>query len=69
MKRLALLMCVLGIGVFTMFIENDSKKKKKKFLDPELTGPRGEPVLIGSGGGRYYLKKDRKVYLKHKNLE
>lgn len=67
MKRLAILVCALGVGVFTMFIENDKKKKKKRFLDPELRGPHGEPVSIGSGGGRYYIKDDRKVYLRHKN--
>ncbi len=68
MKKLFLLLSVLGVSVVTMFLETDKKKKKKKrFLDPELTGPHGEPVLIGSNGGRYYFKNDRKIYIRHKH--
>ncbi len=66
MKNLALIVCVMCFGVFAMFMEKETKKKKKKFMDPELAGPHGEPVLIGSGGGRYYYKNDRKVYIRHK---
>ncbi len=68
MKKLAVLCCVLGLGIFTMLLEKDTKKKKKKrVLDPESTGPHGEPVIIGSNGGKYYFKNDRKVYISHKN--
>lgn len=68
MKKLFLLLSVLGLSVVTMFLETDKKnKKKKRFLDPEITGPHGEPVLIGSNGGRYYFKNDRKIYVRHKH--
>jgi hypothetical protein len=72
MKRLAVVFGILCLGVFTMFIEKDQKKKKKKvFTDDfipgvEDTGPHGEPVLVGSGGGRYYKKGGKKIYLRHK---
>ena len=68
MKRLAITLGVLCFAVFTMFIEDDKKKKKRKkgkeFLEVETTGPNGEPVLQGSGGGKYYIKGDKKVYLR-----
>ncbi len=72
MKRMAIVFGILCLGVFTMFIERDKKKSKKFFKintpgEDEITGPHGEPVLIGSHGGRYYLKGDKKVYLKHKD--
>ena len=68
MKKLLLLLGVLGVGVIAMFLETDKKKKKKnRFLDPEITGPYGEPVLIGSNGGRYYFKNNRKIYIRHKH--
>jgi hypothetical protein len=66
MKKLLFLFGVLGVGVIAMFLETDKKKKKKRqFLDAEITGPHGEPVLIGSNGGRYYFKNERKIYIRH----
>ncbi|MDQ2863007.1 MAG: hypothetical protein M3R50_05025 [Bacteroidota bacterium] len=68
MKKLLLLLGVLSVSVATMFLETDKKKKKKKqFLDLEITGPGGEPVLIGANGGRYYFKNERKIYIRHKH--
>lgn len=68
MKRLAIALGVLSLAVFTMFIEKDNKKKKgkraEKYLEVETTGPNGEPILSGSGGGKYYIKGDKKVYLR-----
>ena len=67
MKKILILLGVLGISVATMVLETDKKKKKKKrFLDPEITGPHGEPVLIGANGGRYYFKNERKIYIRYK---
>ncbi|MEP7230083.1 MAG: hypothetical protein ABI691_07515 [Ginsengibacter sp.] len=70
MKRLAIVFGVLCIGIFTMFIENDKKKRKsiysKNDKDVEFTGPHGEKILVGSSGGSYYLRGDRKVYVKKK---
>ncbi len=69
MKRLAITFGVLCLGVFAMFIEKDKKKKKKeeRLVSVELAGPHGETVLTGSHGGKYYIKDDRKIYIRHKN--
>ena len=71
MKRLAIAFGVLCLGVFAMFLENEKKKGHKKFDHEndntvEFTGPHGEKILIGSSGGRYYLKGDKKIYVKNK---
>ena len=70
MKRLAIVFGVLCLGVFAMFIENNKKKKNKNISyendDVEFTGPHGEKILVGNSGGRYYLKGDKKVYIKRK---
>lgn len=72
MKRLAVVFGVLCLGVFAMLIETDSKKDKRTFHkesddDVEFTGPHGEKILIGSSGGRYYLRGKKKVYVKRKS--
>ncbi len=72
MKRLAIVFGVLCLGVFAMFIEKDKKKGKKIFGDKdedaiEFTGPHGEKIMVGSSGGRYYLRGDKKIYVKKKN--
>ncbi len=70
MKRLAVVFGVLCLGVFAMFIEKDKKKGKKTFSDEsdevEFTGPHGEKIMIGSSGGKYYLKGKKKIYVKKK---
>lgn len=70
MKRLAIVFGVLCLGVFAMFIEKDNKVKKifhrESEDDVEFTGPHGEKILIGSSGGRYYLKGKKKIYVKRK---
>ncbi len=71
MKRLAITFGILCLGVFAMFIETDKKKKKKRkeerLVSVELAGPHGETVLTGSHGGKYYMKDDRKIYIRHKD--
>ncbi len=68
MKRLAFASGVLFLAVFSMFIGKDKKgkksKKDKNFLAVESAGPDGEPILSGAEGGRYYMKGDKKVYLR-----
>ena len=61
MKRLAIVFGVLCLGIFTMFIERDKKKGERPFSDEnendvDFTGPHGEKILVGSSGGKYYLK-------------
>lgn len=46
----------------------EEKKRKKIFIDErednvEFTGPHEEKILVGSSGGRYYLKGKKKIYL------
>ncbi len=71
MKRLAIVFGVLCLGVFAMFIEKDKKKGGKIYSksdnEVEFTGPHGEKILVGSSGGRYYLRGDRKIYIKREN--
>lgn len=69
MKRLVIVFGILSLAVFNMLIEKDKKKKKKSkkdknFLAVESAGPNGEPVLSGAEGGKYYMKGDKKVYLR-----
>ncbi len=71
MKRLAIAFGILSIAVFSMLMEKDKKKnknskKEESLSGVEMPGPHGEPVLIGAGGGRYYMKGDRKIYLRYK---
>ena len=71
MKRLAVILSVLFVTVFTLW-QTDKKKKKKNKEDKEgqidkgMTGPRGERIYIGSGGGRYFTKDDKKIYVGYK---
>ncbi len=68
MKRLAVMLGILSLAVFTMLIEKDKKKKKSKkernFLEVEKEGPSGEPILSGAKGEKYYVRGDKKVYLR-----
>lgn len=69
MKRLAIVFGVLCLGVFAMFIEKDKKKGERLFSDEsendvEFTGPHGEKILVGSNGGKYYLKGKKKIYVR-----
>ncbi len=68
MKRLAIMFGILSLAVFTMLIEKDKKNKKSKkemnFLEVEIAGPNGEPILSGSEGEKYYVRGDKKVYLR-----
>ncbi len=68
MKRLAIAFGVLSLAVFTMLIEKDKKKKRSKkekhFLEVEIAGSNGEPILSSAGGEKYYMKGGKKVYLR-----
>jgi hypothetical protein len=70
MKRLAIIFGVLFLAIFTLW--QGDKKRKKKVSDKEgeidkgMTGPRGERIFIGAGGGRYFTKDEKKVYVGYK---
>lgn len=71
MKKLAITFGILCLGIFVMFIEKDKKKGKKtrtgkgeRLISVEA-GPHGETILTGSHGGKYYMKNDRKIYIRH----
>ena len=68
MKRLAVIVGVLFLAIFTLW-QGDKRKKRKNKRDREgridkgVTGPRGERIFIGAGGGRYFTKNDKKIYV------
>lgn len=72
MKKLAIILSVLAFAVLALFLGNGKDKKSKiapppvPNLDPEMVGPRGEAIFIGSGGGRYFIRDGRKIYVGYK---
>ncbi len=74
MKKLFIILFVLVAAVLTLFL-GDKKvgtvtsiaPPPENHLDDEMSGPRGEQIFIGSGGGRYYMKEGRKIYVGYKN--
>lgn len=71
MKRLAVIFGVMFLAVFTLW-QGDKRKKRRNKKDAEgqidkgMTGPRGERIFIGAGGGRYFTKDDKKIYVGYK---
>ncbi len=35
-------------------------------IDNRMKGPGGEAIYIGPNGGRYYMKKGKKIYVEYK---
>ena len=70
MKRLAIIFGVLFLAIFTLWLGDNKRKKKvsdkEGKIDKGMTGPRGERIFIGAGGGRYFTKDDKKVYVGYK---
>ena len=70
MKRLAIIFGVMFLAVFTLWQGDKRKKRKKKdaegLIDKGMTGPRGERIFIGAGGGRYFTKDHKKIYVGYK---
>jgi len=68
MKKLLLVLSVLAAAMFTLFLGSDKKKVKKVTpeIDEEMAGPRGEEIYIGSGGGRYFIKNGKRIYVGYK---
>ena len=72
MKKLAIVFGVLLLAVFALFLGSNKEKKSMVTRVPEgnhdedMAGPRGEEIFIGSGGGRYFIKDGKKIYVGYK---
>ncbi|MEO6455878.1 MAG: hypothetical protein ABIN97_17485 [Ginsengibacter sp.] len=72
MKKLVIILSVLIAAVLALFLGSEKEKRPKiapppeSNIDEDMAGPRGEEIFIGSGGGRYYIKDDRKIYVGYK---
>lgn len=70
MKRLAVILSVMGLAILSLLMGSDKKSKKDTSnignLDEEMVGPRGEEIFIGTNGGRYFLKDGKKIYVGYK---
>lgn len=76
MKKLVILFSILFISLFTLWQSTNKKNRQIDAEDdetedddddydefvPDITGPRGERVFIGAGGGRYYTKANPDMY-------
>lgn len=75
MKKLAIIFSVLFLSVFILW-QSKSKKKLAKNkttpegeIDEEMRGPKGEEMYIGSGGGRYFIRNNKKIYVGYKRQQ
>ncbi len=75
MKRLAIIFSVLFLSVFTLWQSKNknkearNKNKHEGEIDEEMRGPRGEEMYIGSGGGRYFIRNNKKIYVGYKRQQ
>ncbi len=75
MKRLAIIFSVLFLSVFTLWQSKNKKKdarnknKHEGEIDEEMRGPSGEEMYIGSGGGRYFIRNNKKIYVGYKRRQ
>ena len=73
MKRLVVIFSILFLLVFTLSKSTKNSKparnKKNKHegeVDEKMKGPRGEELYIGSGGGRCFIRNNKKIYVAYK---
>ncbi|MEP6616966.1 MAG: hypothetical protein ABJA57_10325 [Ginsengibacter sp.] len=72
MKRPGVIFAVLFLAIFSLWQSGKQHKRKNKNIDEEgkidkgITGPRGERIFIGAGGGRYFTNDERKIYVGYK---
>jgi hypothetical protein len=68
MKKLVVLLSVLFVSMLTLFMGGNNNKKNHLLgtVDEEMVGPKGEEILIGVNGGRYFLKDGKKIYVGYK---
>ena len=72
MKRLAILLSLLFVSFIALVLGSEGKKRVKIShdhegeLDENMSGPKGEDIYIGAGGGRYFIKEDKKIYVGYK---
>ena len=75
MTRLAIIFSVLFLSVFTLWQSSGKKKqtktknKQEGEIDEEMRGPRGEEMYIGSGGGRYFIRNNKKIFVGYKRQQ
>ena len=75
MKSLAIIFCILFLSIFTLWQSKNKKKSAKNKnphegeIDKEMKGPRGEEIYIGSGGGRYFIRDNKKIYVGYKRQQ
>ena len=73
MKRLGLIFGIMGISFIALLASSNSRGnqnlkpgKRDNNAGNDSYGPNGELIHVGSGGGRYYMRKNKKVYIGHK---
>jgi hypothetical protein len=50
----------------TTTAKNVKTTKYNDNIDDRMKGPNGEVVYIGTSGGRFYMKNNKKVYVEYK---
>ncbi len=71
MKRIGIIFFVLAIAA--IYLLPKSKKNNHSSpnindegdIDKDIVGPGGEHVYIGSGGGRYFIKNNNKIFMNY----
>ena len=75
MKRLTIIFSVLFLSIFTLWQSTNNKRlarnknKDEGEIDEEMRGPRGEEMYIGSGGGRYFIRNNKKIFVGYKRQQ
>ncbi len=71
MKKIAIVFSILFLSVFTLWRSKNKKKlaKHEGEIDEEMRGPRGEEMYIGSGGGRYFIRNNKKIFVGYKRQQ
>jgi hypothetical protein len=69
MKKIIALLFVIALSMLTLFL-GDKKNKQNKVTsvpegtrDEDMAGPRGEEIFVGPGGGRYFIKDGKRIYV------
>lgn len=73
MKKVAIALSTLLAALLVFLAIGEKQNKRSKItpppypnLDEHMVGPRGEEIFIGAGGGRYFIKNGKKIYVGYK---